>query len=78
MINGEKELWRAVVLQALRDISHNRISPKKRREARRWFCTSPPFFFVVCDMADLDADTIRKKALKLMKNKDFFRKRIEK
>ena len=67
MIDGEKELWRAIVLQALRDISDRTISAKERRKARKWFCTPSPYFFVVCDFADVNPDKIRKMALEKIK-----------
>ena len=65
---GEVELWRTVIRQALSDIV-SKENLYYRRTARRWFRTPPPFFFVVCDLADVDAEKVRKRAFELMKKK---------
>ena len=77
MIDGEKELWRAIILQAMRDISDRTISARERRKARNWFCTPPPFFFVVCDMADVDPCKVIKKALEIIEMKKMKTKMTE-
>ena len=65
MMMEERELWRAVISQAMSDIV-NKESFYYRRAARSWFRNPPPFFFVVCDLADVDADKVRKRAFELM------------
>ena len=69
MIIEEKELWRAVVSQAMRDAVDRSLPSRERRAARRWFCMQLLDFLTVCDLADVDPDAVRKKALKLMKTK---------
>lgn len=69
MVIEEKELWRAVMSQALLDISDRSLRARDRREARRWFSMQSLDFLTVCDLADMDPNSIRKKALKMMKTK---------
>ena len=69
MLSEEKELWRAVLLQAMRDMSDTSLSARERRKARKWFYTQSLDFLTVCDFADVNPDKIRKKVLATMQAK---------
>jgi len=64
---AEIELWRTVIRQALQDVVSKGLNFRDRRASRRWFRMQPLDFLTVCDLANLDADKVRKRALKLMK-----------
>lgn len=57
------ELWRAVVAQAIRDLT-SRPGRAKDKYARlgtvRWFSESDQYFLRVCDFADLNPEEILK------------------
>lgn len=68
----ERELWAAVIFQALQDaigvVSH--VNPAQagrcREEATTWFRDNSRDFRDVCLLADLDPDAVRERALKLI------------
>ncbi|WP_207456068.1 hypothetical protein [Azospirillum sp. SYSU D00513] len=70
-INGERHLWRAVILQALRDATSRMPAgihqPKRanlvRLAAREWFEAADQDFIEACLRADLDPDAVREAAL---------------
>jgi hypothetical protein len=52
---GERALWRAVLLRALRDAKYG------RKKARRWLHRDNPDFRRVCELAGIDIDALTKK-----------------
>ena len=70
MVDGEIALWRAVVLQAMRDISDKSLSAKVRGKARKWFCTRSLDFLTVCDLADVDPHDVKKEVLEVNDEKE--------
>jgi hypothetical protein len=67
MINGEQMLWRAVVIQALKDAKNSKFSKNKRMKIHRWFHEEKLDFECVCFWADVDANAVRKKFLRIKK-----------
>jgi hypothetical protein len=68
---SEVGLWRAVIHQAITDASQPLSANKRTRldqqRARDWFRSADSYFRRVCELADIDPDTTRKHALKLIK-----------
>ena len=66
---NEQALWRAVINRALDDARGNcggdtiKNRDRFRDEARSWFQTAGRDFRRVCDLADLNADWVRTRAL---------------
>lgn len=63
-IEGARQMWRRVIMQALRDAlctapSRDRGSRSHRAEAQAWFEGRSSDFDHVCTLAGLDADVIR-------------------
>ena len=59
---GELVLWRKVIHQAMLDFCLIASSPSNlflQNAAERWLLHSNKQFFVVCDLADLSAQTLR-------------------
>jgi hypothetical protein len=67
MINGEQMLWRAVIIQALKDAKNTKLSKKKRQKIRRWFCEKNADFECVCFLANVDEDAVMEKFLRTKK-----------
>jgi hypothetical protein len=67
MINGEQVLWRAVIVRALKDAKSKKLPRRKRIKARKWFYEKSADFEHVCSLANVDADAVRKKFLKMKK-----------
>jgi hypothetical protein len=67
MINGEQMLWRSVIIQALRGVKNTDLSKKKRLKICKWFCEENIDFEYVCFLADVDADAVREKFLRMKK-----------
>jgi hypothetical protein len=67
MINGEQVLWRAVIVRALKDAKSKKLPRKNRIKARKWFCEKNADFEYVCFLANVDADALREKFLKIKK-----------
>lgn len=71
----ERELWAAVILQAVNDATGNHRGTATPAEAGRlqeeavaWFRSNSRDFRDVCMLADLDPDAVRERALKLIDN----------
>ena len=85
--SSEKQLFLAVILQALLDLSKDYKSDKMQHEkdrAKAWFFTEVGVtcknFETVCDMAGMNIERTRSFAYKVMNSddKDFLRIRIRK
>ena len=70
MYEGEKKLWRAVILLAIKD-ALNRKLRKTRKEAAAWILEEDPDFEFACNWAGVDSDAISRGFLKLKKTKKF-------
>jgi hypothetical protein len=66
MINGEQVLWRAVIVRALKD-AKSKLPKKNRIKAHQWLCEKNADFEYVCSLANVDADAIREKFLRMKK-----------
>lgn len=68
----EKQLWAAVILQALEDATAAKTSANAydRRTARDWFNKAGPDFREVCSLAGMDHDAVRSAALQKFKEFD--------
>jgi len=70
----EQTLWRSVIDQALSDACGvgircgvtESVSSALRRSARAWFWHKTEDFRDVCDMAGMDPNAVRDRAIKLM------------
>lgn len=65
-INSYRRLWAAVLLQQIMDAKSRSNKPEKklyRNHALYWLFDNKEDFKMVCDFADLDWQTIRKKCL---------------
>lgn len=75
----ERELWAAVISQALGDAIgdfRGTAQPKERariqQEAIKWFRDNSRDFREVCILADVDPDAVRERALKLIEKAPVF------
>lgn len=60
---GELVLWRKVITKALLDLCSIATTPAAtvhRAAAERWFLESQNYFVVVCELAEADAEKLRK------------------
>ena len=60
MISGEKQLWRAVVLQAIEDICA--VNYRNQQVAIKWIFCNNEDFQMVCEFAGIAPRWVRKKA----------------
>jgi hypothetical protein len=58
---GEEKMWRAVLEQAFKDVTDRRLPRQDRIEALRWLRNEGLDFQIVCDLADVPPDAVRKK-----------------
>lgn len=77
MIEPERNLWKAVIIQAVFDAtavtvrskensnSSTYLSQDERDYARRWLTENTSGFRSICWAAGVDADSVRRKALEL-------------
>lgn len=74
MIEPEKRLWAAVVLQAVRDAARPNPSNKSksrgadiaaRAQARAWLTAGSEDFQLVCNLAGVNATAVRSQALRM-------------
>ncbi len=68
---GVRALWRGVITQALMDAGSNSAKAEHRKEklkAIAWLTGDCESFELVCSMAGLEPDYVKKKALAAMKN----------
>lgn len=71
MRNGEVELWRAVILQAIKDANGgNGIGLLERNAAKNWFSRGGLDFELVCELAEIDSNAIRESFLESRTNKN--------
>jgi hypothetical protein len=54
-------MWQAVISQAFIDSTNRRLPQRDRIEALRWLCNGGLDFEIVCDMANVSSDAVRKK-----------------
>jgi lambda repressor-like predicted transcriptional regulator len=68
----DKQLWAAVILQALEDATSavSMATPLDRRSARNWFIRGGKDFREVCSLAEMDHEAIRKAALQKIEEVD--------
>lgn len=62
----ERGLWCSVIQQALQDAvlnSTNMVSKAESEQAREWFIRNSSDFQYVCQLAGMEADSVRKSAL---------------
>ncbi len=67
--SSEQSLWRAVILQALIDATkgpHTRETQYQRNDAIYWLTQRNAHFALVCDLAGLDENSVRRKAKKAL------------
>jgi hypothetical protein len=67
MIRGELALWRAAIIQALNDATNKGLSREERMEARAWFRKKSLDFELVCHLAGLDSEAVRRQFLRRKK-----------
>jgi hypothetical protein len=67
---GERKLWREVINMAISDVMNKRLNARDRREAINWFCRDNIDFFIVCDLAGIEATAIKRGFLKLKNRKN--------
>jgi hypothetical protein len=70
MYEGEKKLWRAVINSAISDAMNKRLDARDRRAALNWICQDNIDFFIVCDLAEVHPEAIRRGFLKLKNRKN--------
>ena len=62
---AEQKLWVAVLDEALKDALSGE-TPSKKETARRWFREGGHHFQLVCDLANFDANFVRRKILSII------------
>jgi hypothetical protein len=67
MCTGEIKLWRAVINMAISDALNKRLNAWDRRAALHWLWRDNVDFFVVCDLAGVEPEAIRRGFLQGMK-----------
>lgn len=76
-VRGEQALWRAVILQMLEDAtsqSRKTQDQHARTQARNWLEGRHADFIMVCDMAGLDVQYVRKKIKKALQSQQGWRR----
>lgn len=58
MVNGDLMLWRSVLIQAIKDATSKR-NPNERWEAIAWFLRGGKDFRLVCELAELEPNSVR-------------------
>jgi hypothetical protein len=69
MCNEEKKLWTEVIRMAISDAMNKQLNVWERRNAINWLCRDNIDFFIVCDLAGLEPEAIKKGFLKLINKK---------
>lgn len=68
---GEQGLWRAVICQALQDLSNRSLKSEQKYYARMaecWIFSSSEGFYMACDYAGYHPDTVRAVAKRIKEN----------
>ena len=58
MVNGDLMLWRSVLIQAIKDATSKR-NPNEKWEAIAWFMRGDKDFRLVCELAELEPNSVR-------------------
>ncbi|MDR2158149.1 MAG: hypothetical protein LBO02_02420 [Holosporaceae bacterium] len=70
MYDGEKKLWLEVINMAISDAMNKRLNASNRRFALNWLCRDNIDFFIVCDLAGVHPEAIRRGFLKIKNRKN--------
>lgn len=65
----ERRLFQAIILISLQDLAVLNITSLEREHARRWLLDGGKDFRIVCDMAGLSAEMVRKAAQRIIQKK---------
>jgi hypothetical protein len=67
MYEGEKKLWQEVIIMAISDTMNKRLGIKNRKAALNWLCKDNIGFSIVCDLAGVHPEAVRRGFRKLKK-----------
>jgi hypothetical protein len=67
MYEAEKKMWRAVIDRALSDAVMKGINMRDKKRACRWLFNDDPDFEIVCGLADIEPDVVRRNFFKSRK-----------
>jgi hypothetical protein len=70
MYEEEKKLWQEVINMAISDAMNKRLNIQDRRAALNWLCKDNIDFFIVCDLAGVHPEAIRRGFGKLKNRKN--------
>jgi hypothetical protein len=72
-IGGEVALWRAVIIQSLADLKLPTTNKKYRswlRQAIKWFNDADSDFYMVCELANIQAHSVLQQAHHLIVSRE--------